>query len=151
MPTRQSENRRATTLLAVMVALASSMTFTPDVSFARPKTDVAPAKCGCICKDPTGFGDMLTDIQNTAGVACSAYNGKACSLDGGTRTGKTMNCQTDNSSGTKSVERAPSGTAPGNLQQNPAAAGAAKGSSAGAIQRRGLDGEPSTPSETKGQ
>jgi hypothetical protein len=147
---QDNEGKSAATLLLLIVGLTST-TFAPDVSFARQKNEAVAAKCGCICKDPTGFGEMLTDIRNTAGVACSAYNGRACSLDGGTRTGKTMNCQTDNSSGTKSLERVPSGATQGNLQQSPAAAGAIKGSPSGTIQRRGIEGESPTSSETKGQ
>ena len=51
----------------------------------------------------TGFGELLPDIQNTAGVPCEAYNNRACSLDGGTRTGTTKYCGGYKPGGTKAM------------------------------------------------
>lgn len=127
-----------TVIIGFAVGLAS-----PGVSSARQKVPTVSKKCGCVCKDPaTGFGELLTDIDNTAGVSCSAYNSRPCSLDGGTRTGKTQNCQNDNSLG-----KSPQGT----LQQTPTTPGPMTGVPSGTIQRRGVEGEQPTSSEKEGK
>ena len=76
----------------------------PDNSLARQKKDAIYNVCACACFDPTtGFGELLPDIQNTAGVSCEAYNNRACSLDGGTRTGTTKYCGGYKPGGTKAM------------------------------------------------
>jgi hypothetical protein len=93
-------------VLAIGVAtlLASS-----GISWAAKKQDTIYNVCACACFDPaTGFGEILADIQNTAGVSCGAYNNRACSLDGGTRTGTTKYCGGYKPGGTKATMLAPS-------------------------------------------
>jgi hypothetical protein len=79
----------------------------PDISSARQKKDTIYNVCGCACQDPvTGFGELLTGIQNTAGVPCGAYNNKACTLtapDGATRAGTTKFCTGDVAGGTRAM------------------------------------------------
>lgn len=137
----------ATAAIGFAIGLVS-----PGASVARQKVPTASNKCGCLCKDPTGGGEFLTDIQNTAGVACSAYNNRTCSLDGGTRTGTTQNCQHDNSSGTNPPQASvPSGSIHGTFQQTPTTPSPQKGATSGTIQRRGIEGEQPTSSEKEGK
>jgi hypothetical protein len=118
----------------------------PGVSLALKKRPGISNICGCVCKDPTGLGEFLTGIQNTAGVSCDAYNNKPCSLDGGTRTGKTQNCQHDNSTGMNPQASVPSGSIQGTSQQTPTTSGGVKGPTGGTIQRRSVEGEqPAAP------
>jgi hypothetical protein len=84
-------NRR-TVLLVMTIVLVAGMA-SPGDSLARQKRPTVYNVCACACSDPTtGFGELLPDIQNTAGVSCEVYNNRTCSLDGGTRTGTTKYC-----------------------------------------------------------
>jgi hypothetical protein len=116
-------------------------------SLAAPKDPIYNV-CACACYDPTtGFGELLADIQNTAGVPCGAYNGRACSLDGGTRTGTTKYCGGYKPGGTRAGMLAPSleQNAPV-LQQTPTTPGGMRAPTTGTIQRRGIEGEqPAEP------
>lgn len=105
-PTRQESLQVSRMLLVLMVGLSGLLVF-PDVSLARAKKDTIYNVCGCACQDPvTGFGELLLDIQNTAGVPCGAYNNKACTLtapDGATRAGTTKFCTGDVAGGTRAM------------------------------------------------
>jgi hypothetical protein len=102
-PTRHDNGQVFRILLVLTVGLGLTVV-APDVSSARQKKNTIYNVCGCACSDPTtGFGELLPDIQNTAGVPCEAYNNRACSLDGGTRTGTTKFCQGMPGGGTKAM------------------------------------------------
>jgi hypothetical protein len=112
--------------LALTVGLAVLFA-SSGVSWALPKDPIYNV-CACACFDPaTGFGEILADIQNTAGVPCGAYNNRACSLDGGTRTGTTKYCGAYKPGGTRAAMMLPR-----------------TGSSTG-ILSRGVEGENQSP------
>ena len=103
LSTRRDTGLSSRMLLALTVGLTLTVV-APEVSSARQKKDAIYNVCGCACQDPvTGFGELLTGIQNTAGVPCGAYNNRACSLDGGTRTGTTKFCTGDVAGGTRAM------------------------------------------------
>lgn len=104
--TRHDTRLSSRMLLGLTVGLALTIV-APDVSSARPKKDTLYNTCACACQDPvTGFGELLTDIRNTAGVPCGAYDNKACTLtapDGATRAGTTKFCTGDVAGGTRAM------------------------------------------------
>lgn len=101
-PRRPDYGQVSRMLLAMTVGLALTLA-APDLSSAKPKDPIYNV-CACACSDPTtGFGELLPDIQNTAGVSCEAYNNRPCSLDGGTRTGKTKFCGGYKPGGTRAM------------------------------------------------
>ncbi|BFU96681.1 MAG: hypothetical protein NTNFB02_34030 [Nitrospira sp.] len=105
-PRRQEKGQVSRILLALIVGLTLTIV-APDDSLARAKKDTIYNVCGCACQDPvTGFGELLLDIQNTAGVPCGAYNNRACTLtapDGATRAGTTKFCTGDVAGGTRAM------------------------------------------------
>lgn len=101
-PRRQDNCHVSGILMGMTVGLALIIA-APDLTSAKPKDPIYNV-CGCACSDPTtGFGELLLDIQNTAGVSCEAYNNRPCSLDGGTRTGKTKFCGGYKPGGTRAM------------------------------------------------
>ncbi|MBM2846709.1 MAG: hypothetical protein HW407_2021 [Bacteroidetes bacterium] len=150
-PTRQNNGQVSRILLVLTVGLAVLLA-SPGGSWAAKKRPGVSNICGCLCKDSTGGGEFLTGIQNTAGVACEAYNNRTCSLDGGTRTGTTTNCQHDNSTGTNPpMAIVPPGGIKGTFQQTPATPGGTQKPTTGTIQRRGVEGDVPTSSEKEGK
>ena len=101
--TRQDRGSSSGMFLLLTVGLTLTIV-APGISSARQKKYTIYNVCACACSDPTtGFGELLPDIQNTAGVPCEAYNNRACSLDGGTRTGTTKYCGGYKPGGTKAM------------------------------------------------
>jgi len=128
-----------TKLLAILFTLTLVLTTwmaSPGDSLALQKRPGIYNQCVCACSDPsTGFGELLADIQNTAGVPCEFYNNRACTIhneDGSTTGGKTKFCGGYKPGGMKAMTVAPS------VLQN-----------APVLQRRGVEAESSVVEESK--
>ena len=145
--------RSSILFLALTVGLAV-LFGSSDVSLALQK-DPIYNKCACGCRDPAGFGEILDGISNTAGVACSAYDGKPCTItnaDGTTSTGHTMGCVGDKAGGTRATIGPSLGPNAPVLQQTPTTPGGMRAPTTGTIRRRGIEdeqpAEPTPPSPT---
>jgi hypothetical protein len=151
----RSENRQSRAMFLALTVGLAGLFGSSDVSLAL-QNDPIYNKCLCVCK---GGGGFLTDIRNTAGVACSAYDGKTCSVenaDGTMTTSETTGCVGDKAGGTRATI-GPSSLAPNApvLQQTPktpTTPGGMRAPTTGTIQRRGIEGEqpaePTPPSPT---
>jgi hypothetical protein len=105
----RTANRKISIMFLGLSIGFGALIVAPGDGLARAKNDTIYNVCACACFDPaTGFGEILADIHNTAGVPCGAYNNRACSLDGGTRTGTTKYCGGYKPGGTKATMLAPS-------------------------------------------
>ena len=83
--------------LGLVLALGFTFVFTsPGVTWAKPKTGAIYKQCACLCQAPGDVIGVITDISNTGGFSCGAYNGKTCNYSdpatGGVRTGTTKYC-----------------------------------------------------------
>lgn len=91
------------------------------VSEARAKKDLIYNECACACVLPGQSFGTITDIKNTAGLPCGAYNNKTCNVEdpetGGIRSGTTKECGPFKPSGTKGMVPPPIGTNPPVLQR----------------------------------
>jgi hypothetical protein len=122
--------------MSVLVAMGFAIGFaSPEVSWAKPKTGVAYKECACICQAPGDALGVITDIRNTGGFSCGAYNGKTCNYTdpatGGVRTGTTKNCGGFKPGGTISF-KAPT-------------------AEIGSILRRGIEGQQPAEGEERGE
>lgn len=100
---RREDNGLCSRIVLILAVGFGFTVATPEPGSAKPKNPIYNV-CACACSDPTtGFGELLPDIQNTAGLSCDAYNNRPCSLDGGTRTGKTKFCGGYKPGGTRAM------------------------------------------------
>lgn len=123
------------------ISLILAMGFTigvtsPEVSLAKPKSGATYKECACICQAPGDALGVITDIRNTGGFSCGAYNGKTCnysdSATGGVRTGTTKMCGGFKPGGTISFKAPIGGTT-------------------GSVLRRGIDDRESAEGEGEGE
>ncbi len=85
---------RGRMVLGVCAGLILVLTWV-EVSLAKPKGTIYK-QCACICQAPGDIIGVITDISNTGGFSCGAYNGKTCNYSdpatGGVRSGTTKYC-----------------------------------------------------------
>ena len=132
---RQCENWKSSSM-GVMLALGLAVLFTsPEVTWAIPKSPIYK-QCACLCQAPGDVIGVITDISNTGGFSCGAYNGKTCNYSdpatGGVRTGTTKYCGGFKPGGTISY-RAPIG------------------GTTGSVLRRGIEDQQSGEGEAEGE
>lgn len=81
--------------LAIALGLIVPL-FWSGIALAKPRTDTVYKQCACLCQAPGDVIGVITDISNTGGYSCGAYNGKTCNYydpnTGGVRTGSTKYC-----------------------------------------------------------
>lgn len=123
--------------ISLILTIGFTLLFiSPEISLAKPKTDVIYKECACICQAPGDAFGVITDIRNTGGFSCGAYNGKTCNYSdpttGGVRTGTTKYCGGFKPGGTISY-RAPIG------------------GKTGSILRRGIEDQNSAEGEEEGE
>jgi hypothetical protein len=124
-------NRRG---LILVIGLAI-ISLSSGVAWAKPKTTIYK-ECGCLCQAPGDVMGVITNIPNTGGYSCGAYNGKTCNYSdpatGGVRTGTTKYC---------------GGFKPGGMISYRAPISGVKGQ----VLRRGIEGEQSAEGDEKGE
>lgn len=129
-------NTKLRVIFFTLTVVSTAWMASPGDSLALQKRPGIYNVCVCACSDPsTGFGELVPDIQNTAGVSCEVYNSRPCTIhneDGSTTGGRTKYCQGYKPGGTKAMTVAPS------VLQN-----------APTIQRRGVETESSTVEGSK--
>lgn len=152
---RTSSSRMMFLLIFTVVIEPAALLALPEAGLALDNTSPVFNKCACLCVSPGIMGgEFLTDITNTAGLSCDAYNKKPCNRthpDGSLTIGETKRCVGDPSGGTRAVKLPQNAPL---LQPVPTTPSGARVPPTGTIQRRGVDGEqPGTPapSEQSGQ
>lgn len=85
---------RSRMVLGLGVGLIMLLTWA-GAGLAKPKGAIYN-QCACICQAPGDIIGVITDISNTGGFSCGAYNGKTCNYSdpatGGVRSGTTKYC-----------------------------------------------------------
>lgn len=112
MPTRSHTASTSSVLFLALTVGLAGWSASSGIALALKPRPAIYNQCVCACYDPsTGFGTILSDIRNNAGVPCGAYNNRPCTIhneDGSTTGGTTKFCGGDKAGGTKAMTVAPS-------------------------------------------